>query len=96
MFFTRCVAMLAMVARRAWVPAAACVAAGAVAACNSSEPAPPDGASYRAPRTADGQPDLQGAWANNTATPLQRPPAWAGILAGARAEEAAGGTNGRR
>ena len=25
------------------------------------------------PRTADGQPDLQGIWANNSATPLQRP-----------------------
>ncbi len=25
------------------------------------------------PRTSDGQPDLQGVWANNTATPLERP-----------------------
>jgi hypothetical protein len=25
------------------------------------------------PRTVDGQPDLQGVWANNTATPLERP-----------------------
>src|SRR5215470_4816916 len=25
------------------------------------------------PRTPDGQPDLQGAWTNNTVTPLQRP-----------------------
>ncbi len=25
------------------------------------------------PRTPDGQPDLQGVWANNTATPLERP-----------------------
>jgi hypothetical protein len=30
------------------------------------------------PRTADGQADLQGVWANNLATPLQRPPQWAG------------------
>jgi hypothetical protein len=28
---------------------------------------------YKAPRTIDGQPDLQGVWANNVATPLQRP-----------------------
>ncbi len=29
--------------------------------------------SWTAPRTAFGQPDLQGTWANNNATPLQRP-----------------------
>jgi hypothetical protein len=29
-------------------------------------------------RTVDGQPDLQGVWSNNLATPLQRPPQWAG------------------
>src|SRR5258708_34644756 len=28
---------------------------------------------WKAPRTVDGQPDLQGVWANNVATPLQRP-----------------------
>src|SRR5262245_26157001 len=33
---------------------------------------------WTAPRTPDGQPDLQGVWANNTITPLQRPAQWAG------------------
>jgi len=28
---------------------------------------------YSAPRTINGQPDLQGVWANNSTTPLQRP-----------------------
>jgi hypothetical protein len=33
---------------------------------------------WTAPRTLDGQPDLQGVWANNSATPLERPKALAG------------------
>jgi hypothetical protein len=31
------------------------------------------GGSYEVPRTADGAPDLQGIWTNNTITPLSRP-----------------------
>ena len=30
------------------------------------------------PRTPDGHPDLQGVWANNNATPLERPEEWSG------------------
>ena len=33
--------------------------------------------SWTAPQTGDGQPDLQGVWLSNNATPLQRPPALA-------------------
>ena len=33
---------------------------------------------WKAPRNAFGQPDLQGVWANNIATPLERPEALAG------------------
>ena len=32
---------------------------------------------FKAPRTSDGQPDLQGYWTNNTVVPLQRPAAYA-------------------
>ena len=37
--------------------------------------------SYRAPRTPDGHPDLQGAWANTTLTQLERPKDFAGLYA---------------
>ena len=29
--------------------------------------------SWVMPRTSDGQPDIKGTWANNSATPLERP-----------------------
>jgi hypothetical protein len=44
----------------------------------AAKPAPAPGKKYVAPRTPDGQPDLQGVWANNNATPLERPVALAG------------------
>ena len=37
----------------------------------SAQTAAPD--SWTPSRTADGDPDLQGTWANNSATPMQRP-----------------------
>ena len=54
----------------------AVLAALALAAVESGAQEPAAG--WTAPRTADGQPDLQGIWSNNTATPLERPTAFAG------------------
>ena len=46
-----------------------CVAAAPAAA--QGQAGAPEG--WEAPRTADGHPDLQGIWANDAATPLERP-----------------------
>src|SRR6266853_5453902 len=43
---------------------------------------------WTVPRTVDGQPDLQGTWANNNATPLERPVEFAGRAALTDAEVA--------
>jgi len=51
------------------VPAASAPGAKPAAAAPARPPAP----AYKASRTPDGQPDLQGFWTNATLTPLQRP-----------------------
>ena len=52
-------------------------AAAAVALCFFS-PVQATAQQWKAPRTPDGKPDLQGFWSNNSATPLQRPAELAG------------------
>jgi hypothetical protein len=37
----------------------------------------PSSSGYKVAKTSFGQPDLEGVWSNNSATPLQRPVAWA-------------------
>ena len=50
------------------------VAAATLSAQRPVSPKPRSGeGGWTVPRTADGQPDLQGTWANDNATPLQRP-----------------------
>ncbi|MBV9744323.1 MAG: hypothetical protein JO099_11210 [Acidobacteriia bacterium] len=53
------------------------MAGQAIAQSVAAKPAKTSG-TWKLSRTADGQPDLQGVWANNNATPLERPKELAG------------------
>ena len=67
----RCQQLFAAVAAVALVSTASTPTLGQTAAQGERERL------WTAPRTSDGQPDLQGVWLSNNATPLQRPPALA-------------------
>ena len=66
---------LAVVAGTAVVLTAATVAAQTQAKPKATAPAK---AWTQGQKTPDGQPDIQGVWANNNITPMERPKAWEG------------------
>ena len=55
------------------------LAAAGILAILAALPAPA-ATNWALPRTPDGQPDLQGVWLSNSATPLERPKALEGRL----------------
>jgi hypothetical protein len=54
-----------------WIIVASLVHVGAAA--QQTTPAPSQARGWTVPRLADGRPDLEGVWENNSATPLERP-----------------------
>jgi hypothetical protein len=54
------------------------LAQGQVPSHSASEKDKPVKQTWKVPRTPEGHPDLQGVWANNTATPMERPKELAG------------------
>jgi len=53
----------------------AAIAVGPVRVAGQSAAASSKGKDWKAPRTPEGVPDLQGFWTNSTLTPLERPKA---------------------
>lgn len=49
-------------------------------------------AAYQPPRTAGGNPDLQGVWSSATATPMERPKGYPLVISRTQADEIEGGT----
>jgi hypothetical protein len=54
------------------------MAAAMTARGQGPAPAAKNTSTWKVPRTPDGKPDLQGNWANNSVTPLERPRQWEG------------------
>ena len=55
-----------------------CLAVASVGAQAPASSTKSSGATWSVPRTVDGQPNLQGVWANNSITPLERPEVFKG------------------
>lgn len=66
-----------------------CVVIGLITLIPAARAQKPAAKNWTPPRTADGRPDFQGYWANNNATPLERPKELAGRATLTDAEVAA-------